>query len=115
MVACLAAVPVLLLGTIGWIGQPVDVISAPGANVAIALGIDAMIHLLMAVRRRRRAGEGIETAWIQAAAQQRPAIVGAMSILAAGFAIFVVFLVYYFILLYHLQYSSLLVRNLIAG
>ncbi len=30
-------------------------------------------------------------------------------------AIFVVFLVYYFILLYHLQYSSLLVRNLIAS
>ena len=34
---------------------------------------------------------------------------------AAVVAIFVVFLVYYFILLYHLQYSSLLVRHLIAG
>ena len=30
-------------------------------------------------------------------------------------AIFVIFLAYYFVLLYHLQYSSLLVRNLIAG
>jgi len=30
-------------------------------------------------------------------------------------AIFVIFLVYYFVLLYHLQYSSLLVRHLIAG
>ena len=30
---------VRVLGTIGWIGQPVDVISAPGATVAIALGI----------------------------------------------------------------------------
>ena len=34
---------------------------------------------------------------------------------AAVVAIFVVFLVYYLILLYHLQYSSLLVRNLIAA
>ena len=30
-------------------------------------------------------------------------------------AIFVVFLVYYFVLLYHLQYSSLLIRNTLAG
>jgi len=63
-------------------------ISAPGTNVAIALGIDAMIHLVMALRRRLRAGENLVTAWRQAIAQQRPAIVGAMSIVAAGFAIF---------------------------
>ena len=88
MVACLAAVPLLLLGAEGLLGQPVDLISAPGTNVAIALGIDAMIHLVMALRRRLRAGETPVTAWRQAIAQQRPAIVGAMSIVAAGFAIF---------------------------
>lgn len=30
-------------------------------------------------------------------------------------AIFVVFLAYYFVLLYHLQYSSVLIRNTLAG
>jgi uncharacterized protein len=89
MVGCLGAVPLLLLGAVGWLGQPVDVIAAPGANVAISLGIDAMIHLAMAVRRRRRAGDGEAAAWANALGQQRPAIVGAMSILAAGFGIFV--------------------------
>ena len=89
MVACLAAVPVLLLGVMGYLRVPVDVISAPGANVAIALGIDAMIHLVMAVRRQRRAGDAEPAAWANACAQMRAPIVGAMAILAAGFGIFV--------------------------
>ncbi len=89
MVACLAAVPILLLGTMGHLRAPVDVISAPGANVAIALGIDAMIHLMMAVHRRRRAGDPEPAAWANACARMRYPIVGAMLILAAGFGIFV--------------------------
>lgn len=89
MVACLAAVPILLLGTMGHLRAPVDVISAPGANVAIALGIDAMIHLMMAVHRQRRAGDPEAAAWANACAQMRTPIVGAMLILAAGFGIFV--------------------------
>lgn len=89
MVLCLAAVPVLLLGTMGYLGQPVDVIAAPGANVAIALGIDGMIHLMMAVHRQRRAGNGERQAWALACWQMRQPIVGAMLILAAGFGIFV--------------------------
>ncbi len=89
MVACLAAVPVLLLGAMGHLGRPVDVISAPGANVAISLGIDAMIHLVMAVRRRRLAGDGVGAAWAHATAWMRQPIEGAMAILAAGFGIFV--------------------------
>ena len=89
MVACLAGVPILLLGAMAWIGRPIDVISAPGANVAISLGIDAMIHLMMAVRRQRAAGNGLVTAWANACAQMRQPITGAMAILAAGFGIFV--------------------------
>lgn len=89
MVACLAAVPVLLLGAMGHLRAPVDVISAPGANVAIALGIDAMIHLVMAVRRRRHAGDSERAAWLGACVRMRAPIVGAMLILAAGFGIFV--------------------------
>lgn len=89
MVMCLAAIPVLLLGITGHIGRPVDVISAPGANVAIALGIDAMIHLMMAVRRLRLAGGTPLESWQMAVAQMRQPIVGAMVILATGFGIFV--------------------------
>ena len=88
MVACLTAVPILLLGFMGHLRLPVDVISAPGANVAISLGIDAMIHLMMAVRRSRRAGDDEPMAWANACAQMRRPIVSAMLILATGFGIF---------------------------
>ena len=89
MVFCLALVPIFLLGGVGLLGQPIDVISAPGANVAISLGIDAMIHLVMAVRRRKAAGDDLRQAWLHAREQMRQPIVGAMVILAIGFGIFV--------------------------
>lgn len=88
MILSLAAVPLLLLGTFGWLGLPLDIISSPAANVAIALGIDSMIHLVTAVRRRRAAGETSEGAWHQALGDLAPAIVGATLILAAGFGLF---------------------------
>lgn len=89
MIFCLALIPVLLLGAVGWWGAPVDVISSPAANVAIALGIDSMIHLVAAVRRRKREGATSEAAWAGAVAQLTPAIAGAAAILAAGFGIFI--------------------------
>lgn len=88
MILALAAVPVLLLGAIGFGGQPLDLISSPAANVAIALGIDSMIHLVTAVRRRRQAGEDRRAAWTAALDHLAPAIAGAAGILAAGFGIF---------------------------
>lgn len=88
MALCLASIPWILLGGLGYLGRPLDIISTPGVNVAIALGIDAMIHLAAAVRRFRATGASVVESWSQARNQQRPAILGAMAILAAGFAIF---------------------------
>ncbi len=88
MVLALLPIPCLLLGAFGHLGQPVDLISSPAANVAIALGIDSMIHLVMTVRRRRAAGDGLALAWDNARNQLWQPIVGAMLILATGFGIF---------------------------
>ncbi|MBZ0110932.1 MAG: MMPL family transporter [Thermoanaerobaculia bacterium] len=88
MTLCLASIPWILLGTLGYLGRPLDIISTPAVNVAIALGIDAMIHLAAAVRRFRATGSSVVESWSEARQQQRPAILGAMAILAAGFAIF---------------------------
>lgn len=88
MVLTLATVPVLLLGSFGLVGQPLDVISSPAANIAIALGIDSMIHLLAAVRRRRAAGDDDATAWAVARARMAAPILGAALLLAVGFGIF---------------------------
>ena len=88
MVLSLLAVPVLLLGSLGHLGVPLDVISSPAANVAIALGIDSMIHLVMAVRRRREAGDVGVHAWRAAVGELWGPILGATLILAGGFGIF---------------------------
>lgn len=88
MVLSLAPVPVILLGAFGWLRVPVDIITSPAANVAIALGIDSMIHLVSAVRRRTAAGEPLGMAWHSARDRLWPAIAGATLILAAGFGIF---------------------------
>lgn len=88
MVLALLPIPLLLLGGFGHLGQPVDIISSPAANVAIALGIDSMIHLVMTVRRRRADGDGWNEAWQTARHRLWQPIVGAMLILATGFGIF---------------------------
>lgn len=88
MILSLAAVPLLLLGAFGWLGLPLDIISSPAANVAIALGIDSMIHLVTAVRRRRSDGMASNEAWNQSLLGLSPAIAGATLILAAGFGLF---------------------------
>ncbi|RMH20364.1 MAG: hypothetical protein D6696_08360 [Acidobacteria bacterium] len=88
MVVALAAVPVIQLGTFGLFGLPVDFISSPAANVAIALGIDGMIHLVSAVRRERRSALAEGEAWRRARLALGRPIAGAMLILASGFGIF---------------------------
>lgn len=89
MILSLAAIPVLLLGALGYAGVAVDVISSPAANVAIALGIDAMIHLTTAARRRRSAGDDPRQAWRRSVDELGPAIAGASAILSCGFGIFI--------------------------
>lgn len=88
MILCLLLVPLLLLGSMSALGWPLDFISSPAANVAIGMGIDSMIHLMLAVRRRLAAGDGAAAAWAHARSRLWPAILGGAGILAAGFALF---------------------------
>src|SRR5437870_4028512 len=50
MIATLTLVPLCMLGGIGWLHVPMDVISAPATNVCIGIAIDSMIQLVFAVR-----------------------------------------------------------------
>jgi uncharacterized protein len=56
MIFSLSLVPVCMLGGIGLLNIPVDIISAPATNVCIGMAIDSMVHLAFAVRRAQRAG-----------------------------------------------------------
>src|SRR5881398_573089 len=89
MILSLTLVPLCMLGGIGWLHVPMDVISAPATNVCIGIAIDSMIHLVFGVRRAQRDGEKGWAAWVAARKEQWRGIVYSDVIFAAGFAIFV--------------------------
>ncbi|MDP8233185.1 MAG: MMPL family transporter [Candidatus Saelkia tenebricola] len=75
-----ALLPVTILGLIGLYRIPLDVISAPASNIAIAIGIDAMIHMMKAYQRFHDWRKVKEHLW-------QP-ILTAMFVIAIGFGIF---------------------------
>jgi len=88
MLLCLAGTPVFLFGVLGHLGMPLDLISSPAANVAIAMGIDSMIHLVTRVRRRAGTARASWEDWALARRQMWKPITGSALLLAAGFGIF---------------------------
>ncbi|HSU85310.1 MAG TPA: MMPL family transporter [Chthoniobacterales bacterium] len=88
MIVSLTLVPLCMLGGIGWLRVPVDIISAPATNVCIGIAIDSMIHLVFGVRRAMQDGTKGWKAWIAGREEQWRGIVYSDVIFAAGFAIF---------------------------
>ncbi|MGI9626821.1 MAG: efflux RND transporter permease subunit [Longimicrobiales bacterium] len=88
MLACLAAIPAVVLGVFGHLGVAVDIITSPAANVALAMGVDSMIHL---VNRVRELGHGPTLAgspWLEARDQLAGPILTACAVICVGFGIF---------------------------
>ncbi len=88
MVACLSAIPAFVLGTLGHLGLSLDIIASPAASVALAMGVDSMIHLVVRVRRLSRGDLKGWSAWSAARQQLWQPILGAMLIICGGFGIF---------------------------
>jgi len=89
MIVSLSLVPLCMLGGVGLLHVPVDIISAPATNVCIGMAIDSMVHLMFGVRRAGRDGKTGWSAWVSAREEQWRGIVYSDVIIAAGFAIFV--------------------------
>jgi predicted RND superfamily exporter protein len=85
---CLLLPPFALFGAVGLAGIPVDIISAPAANVALPLGIDEMIHLGYALRRSRRSGGRGWAPWSEALGRLWRPILASALIVASGFSLF---------------------------
>ena len=88
MIFSLSLVPICMLGGIGLLHIPVDIISAPATNVCIGMAIDSMVHLVFGVRRAQRDGQEGWSAWVAGRKEQWRGIVYSDVIIAAGFAIF---------------------------
>jgi predicted RND superfamily exporter protein len=88
MLICLCSIPLVVLGTMGHLGMPIDIITSPAANVAIAMGVDSMIHLVLRVRRLWPHSTTAWEAWKTARSQMWQPVLGATLIICAGFGIF---------------------------
>jgi predicted RND superfamily exporter protein len=86
MWACLAGIPLIVLGFFGHARIAVDIITSPAANIALAIGADSMIHLVVRVRTLGRSG--LQDAWSKAVQQIAAPVLGAAAIISAGFGIF---------------------------
>jgi len=73
-------IPLTILGCFGLYRIPLDVISAPASNVAIAMGIDSMIHMIKSYRRSRN--------WQKVRDELWQPILTSMFVVATGFGIF---------------------------
>ena len=88
MIVSLSLCRFCMLGAAGFLKVPVDIISAPAANVCIGMAVDSMIHLVFAVRRNRRLEKDPWKVWVAARDEQWRAVAGSATIIATGFAIF---------------------------
>lgn len=88
MLACLAAIPCVVLGSFGHLGIAVDIVASPAAIIALAMGVDSMIHLATRARTEGRRG-GAACAWSAAAASLARPVTAACAIVCVGFGIFV--------------------------
>jgi predicted RND superfamily exporter protein len=87
LVMLLALLPVeVTLGLMGWAGVPLDVGSAMVAAVVLGIAVDDAIHVMVAWRRRARAGEPPLAAALTALRVTGPPVIGTSVALAAGFA-----------------------------
>jgi predicted RND superfamily exporter protein len=89
MAVSLILMPFALFGLVGLFRMPIEFLSAPAANVALALGIDESIHLGHTAHRRLRKGAASAwDAWKAAIAELWYPILAAMLIVGAGFSLF---------------------------
>ncbi len=88
MLASLVMIPAGILGLMGWLRLPLDVIAAPAANISIAVGVDSMIHMLIMVRRYNKQQKLAWKSWKKATARLwRPVLYTAL-VIGSGFGIF---------------------------
>jgi predicted RND superfamily exporter protein len=90
LLAALALVPnalpiFLVLGILGWAGQPINMGTAMIAAVSMGLSVDSSIHYVTAFRRRRDAGHSVEAALGVAHQTAGRAIVFSTLALVVGF------------------------------
>ena len=84
----LLMMPAAVLGTLGYFKIPLDIISAPAVNIAIGMGVDAMIHMLIYIKREFPGNATDWNSWKKATLVFWRPIIYTTIIVGAGFGIF---------------------------
>jgi predicted RND superfamily exporter protein len=87
MIVTGSMIPVVILGGGGWLAVPIDIISAPAATVCFGIGVDALIHTAMAVKRRLSEYD-LMAALSGALQEQSQGVMLSTGIIALGYAVF---------------------------
>ncbi|HUG90961.1 MAG TPA: MMPL family transporter [Planctomycetaceae bacterium] len=78
---------VLVVGSLGWIGLPINIATAMIASVSLGLTVDATIHYIAAFRRAQALGLGVDAALIESHRGVGRALVFANLALIVGFSV----------------------------
>ncbi len=84
----LGFIPVCLLGGLSHWGVALDMISSPAANIAIGMGVDSLMHMIIRTRILQKEGVTHHESWIRARLQLWKPVLGNALIVSAGFGIF---------------------------
>jgi predicted RND superfamily exporter protein len=84
----ICVIPVIVLGMVGWLRIPLDVISAPASNIALGLGIDSMIHMVKAYRRQKQQNKKDAEAWANVRHRFWQPVLTFTLVMVLGFGIF---------------------------
>ncbi len=85
----LCMIPLWTIGILGHFRIPFDVISSPGANIAIGIGVDSMINMLFFVKRHSAKGGVSGDIWPQACSRLWKPILYSTVLTCVGFGIFI--------------------------
>lgn len=78
---------VLVIGTMGWLGLPVNIATAMIASVSLGLTVDSSIHYISGFRRARASGDDVATALERTHTGVGRAVVLANLALVVGFSV----------------------------
>ncbi len=85
----LLMIPFGVIGIIGYFRVPFDIVSSPGANIAIGIGVDSMINVLFFVRRHLKARGDSKKVWSEACSRLWRPILYSTVLTCLGFGIFI--------------------------
>ncbi|MBU4332968.1 MAG: MMPL family transporter [Candidatus Omnitrophica bacterium] len=88
MTFSISLVPLCVLGIIGTLKIPMDIIAAPASNIAISMGIDAMIHMTHTYKRLKKQNLKTKNTWLMVREKLWEPIMTSMIIVSSGFGIF---------------------------